>query len=71
MQNDTLVLGDFGDFYGKFNILICPSDRAHIEVFDPELKGFYVDVLATRVRQQIPIFPVFAHPTLTKSSTYS
>jgi len=25
----------------------------------------------TRVRQQIPIFPVFAHPTLTKSSTYS
>jgi hypothetical protein len=25
----------------------------------------------TRVRQQIPIFPVFANPTLTKSSTYS
>jgi type I site-specific restriction-modification system R (restriction) subunit len=24
-----------------------------------------------RVRQQIPIFPVFAYPTLTKSSTYS
>ena len=47
MQNDTLDLGDFGDFYGKFNSSICPSDRAHIEVFDPELKGFYVDVLAS------------------------
>jgi hypothetical protein len=28
-------------------------------------------VKPTRVRHQIPILPVFAHPTLTKSSTYS
>jgi site-specific recombinase XerD len=27
--------------------LICPPDRSHIEVFDPVLKGFYVDVLAS------------------------
>lgn len=27
--------------------LKCPADRAHIEVFDPELRGFYVDVLAS------------------------
>lgn len=27
--------------------LKCPSDRAHVEVFDPELRGFYVDVLAS------------------------
>lgn len=27
--------------------LKCPSDRAHMEVFDPELRGFYVDVLAS------------------------
>lgn len=25
----------------------CPPDRAHMEVFDPELRGFYVDVLAS------------------------
>jgi site-specific recombinase XerD len=27
--------------------LVCPPDRAHIEVFDPVLRGFYVDVLAS------------------------
>ncbi|WP_295523722.1 site-specific integrase [Limnohabitans sp. Rim8] len=26
---------------------MCPPDRAHIEVFDPDLRGFYVDVLAS------------------------
>ena len=25
----------------------CPPDRAHMGVFDPELRGFYVDVLAS------------------------
>jgi integrase len=25
--------------------LICPKERAHLEVFDSELRGFYVDVL--------------------------
>lgn len=34
-------------------------------------KELIMSMLAARVRQQIPIFPVFAHPTLTKSSTYS
>jgi integrase len=47
MHNDTFVSGDFVEFHGKFNNLICPPDRAHIEVFDPALKGFYVDVLAS------------------------
>ena len=27
--------------------LVCPSSKAHLEVFDPELRGFYVDVLAS------------------------
>ena len=27
--------------------IVCPPDRAHIEVFDPDLRGFYVDVLAS------------------------
>ena len=27
--------------------LVCPPGRAHIEVFDPVLRGFYVDVLAS------------------------
>ena len=27
--------------------LSCPPDRSHIEVFDPALSGFYVDVLAS------------------------
>ncbi len=27
--------------------LKCPPDRSHIEVFDPEMRGFYVDVLAS------------------------
>ena len=27
--------------------IMCPPDRAHIEVFDPDLRGFYVDVLAS------------------------
>ena len=27
--------------------LICPADKPHLEVFDPELRGFYVDVLAS------------------------
>ena len=35
---------------------------------DPLLLGI---ILNTRVRQQIPIFPVFAYPASTKSSTYS
>jgi site-specific recombinase XerD len=27
--------------------LVCPPNRSHIEVFDPALSGFYVDVLAS------------------------
>ena len=27
--------------------LVCPSNKAHLEVFDPDLRGFYVDVLAS------------------------
>ena len=27
--------------------IVCPPDRAHIEVFDPDLRGFYADVLAS------------------------
>jgi site-specific recombinase XerD len=27
--------------------LVCPPGRSHIEVFDPGLRGFYVDVLAS------------------------
>lgn len=27
--------------------LVCPPDRSHLEVFDPVLRGFYVDVLAS------------------------
>ncbi len=25
----------------------CPTDKSHLEVFDSELRGFYVDVLAS------------------------
>ena len=84
MQESTFVLDKSVNLFDKFDHFTCPPDRSHIEVFDPALKGFYVDVLAsgrksfrlryrlnTRVRQQIPIFPVFAYPASTKSSTYS
>jgi site-specific recombinase XerD len=39
---------------GKINIidesysdLVCPQGRTHVEVFDPVLKGFYIDLLAS------------------------
>lgn len=37
---------DLNDF-NNFHDLSCPPDRSHVEVFDPALKGFYVDVLAS------------------------
>ena len=43
-------MNDFNEFNNSINEfadLACPPDRAHIEVFDPALKGFYVDVLAS------------------------
>ena len=38
-ETDSIVVIDFvGD-------IVCPRHRSHIEVFDPELKGFYCDLL--------------------------
>ena len=38
-ETDSTVVIDFvGD-------IVCPRHRSHIEVFDPELKGFYCDLL--------------------------
>ena len=39
-MNNNLIIND--DFVGG---IVCPSNRSHIEVFDPELKGFYCDLL--------------------------
>lgn len=47
MQNTTIVLDKSVNLFDKFDHFNCPPDRSHIEVFDPALKGFYVDVLAS------------------------
>ena len=50
MQNTTIVLDksvNLFDQFDQFDHFNCPPDRSHIEVFDPALKGFYVDVLAS------------------------
>ena len=39
MHNDLIIKDDF------VGGIVCPSNRSHIEVFDPELKGFYCDLL--------------------------
>jgi integrase len=39
MHNDLIIKYDF------VGGIVCPSNRSHIEVFDPELKGFYCDLL--------------------------
>ena len=40
-MNETDLTSSF-DFVGD---IVCPRHRSHIEVFDPELKGFYCDLL--------------------------
>ena len=40
-MNETDLTGS-SDFVGD---IVCPRHRSHIEVFDPELKGFYCDLL--------------------------
>ena len=40
-MNETDLTG-INDFVGD---IVCPRHRSHIEVFDPELKGFYCDLL--------------------------
>ena len=39
MHNDLIIKDDF------VGGIVCPANRSHIEVFDPELKGFYCDLL--------------------------
>ena len=39
MHNDLIIKDD------SVGGIVCPANRSHIEVFDPELKGFYCDLL--------------------------
>jgi hypothetical protein len=42
MKMPSLPLTDL--YISKIN---CPTDKSHLEVFDSELRGFYVDVLVS------------------------
>ena len=54
-------------------IVLAEQNRALSvdEIWQLALEADYVAQLNSRVRQQIPIFPVFAYPASTKSSTCS
>lgn len=40
-MNKLIIIDEF------YNDLACPQGRPHVEVFDPVLKGFYIDLLAS------------------------